>query len=202
MCKTKILKRNQLIILVISLMLITAGYLNFQGNQELQNYQNNVAELGDATLVSTLPIIEETNDVEQEKIIEETTQTIDVVSDIEEYFIKSKLERENMYSQLLATYQEIYNNTNATVEQKENAMQEIAKINKTKNAIMISENLIIAKGFENVIIFVNEESVSVIVDKEELLEEDIAQIQNIITREINVEVNQIHISTKWCEKYL
>jgi len=196
MCKTKILKRNQLIILVISLMLITAGYLNFQGNQELQNYQNNVAELGDATLVSTLPIIEETNDVEQEKIIEETTQTIDVVSDIEEYFIKSKLERENMYSQLLATYQEIYNNTNATVEQKENAMQEIAKINKTKNAIMISENLIIAKGFENVIIFVNEESVSVIVDKEELLEEDIAQIQNIITREINVEVNQIHISTK------
>ena len=103
----KILKRNQLIVLLISLMLITAGYLNFQGNQELQNYQNNVAELGDATLVSTLPIIEETNDVEQEKIIEETTQTIDVVSDIEEYFIKSKLERENMYSQLLATYQEI-----------------------------------------------------------------------------------------------
>ena len=197
MCKTKILKRNQLIILVISLMLITAGYLNFQGNEQTQDYQNSIAELGDATLVSTAPIIEETNETIQEEIIqEENTETVNVVSNIEEYFIQSKLERENMYSQLLATYQEIYNNTNSTVEQKENAMQEIAEINKTKNAIMISENLIIAKGFENVIIFVNEESVSVIVDKEELEEGDIAQIQNIITREIGVDINQIHISTK------
>ena len=30
----KILKRNQMIILVISLMLVTAGYLNFTSNNE------------------------------------------------------------------------------------------------------------------------------------------------------------------------
>lgn len=197
MCKMKLLKRNQLIVLVISLMLITAGYLNFQGNEEIQEYQNNIAELGDATLVSATPIEEERSEENQGEIVEEIiTETVNAIDEVDEYFIKSKLERENMYSQSLEIYQEIYNNVNSTTEQKESAMQEIGKINQTKNAIMIAENLIISKGIDNVIIFVNEGSVSVIVDKEELLQEDIAQIQNIITREINVEVNQIHISKK------
>ena len=54
----KILKRNQLIILVISLMLITAGYLNFTANKE--NIINTIADrsdtkIGDAEFVSTIP---------------------------------------------------------------------------------------------------------------------------------------------------
>ena len=37
---------------------------------------------------------------------------------------------------------------------------------------------------------------SVIIGKESLSQEEIAQIQNIIARELNAEVNDIHISTK------
>ena len=39
-------------------------------------------------------------------------------------------------------------------------------INKTKNALMISENLIKTKGFKDVIIFVNDKSINVIVKDE------------------------------------
>ena len=60
-----------------------------------------------------------------------------------------------MYSETLETYQEMYNNANATAEQKQEALKKINSINNTKNAIMIAENLIIAKGFENVVIFAN-----------------------------------------------
>ena len=55
----KVLKRNQLIILVVSLMLITAGYLNFTTNQE--NVATSTiadrsdAAIGDAEFVSTIP---------------------------------------------------------------------------------------------------------------------------------------------------
>ena len=68
--------------------------------------------------------------------------------------------------------------------------------NKTKNAIMISENLIKTKGFNDVIIFSNDDSISVVINKEELAKEDIAQIQSIIAREMNAKIDDIHIMNK------
>ena len=38
-----------------------------------------------------------------------------------------------MYSQMLESYQQIYNNPETNSEQKTSAISEIAKINKTKN---------------------------------------------------------------------
>ena len=61
---------------------------------------------------------------------------------------------------------------------------------------MICENLIQTKGFENSIIFVNGDSISVILKSEELTQEEVAQVQNIISREMNCEIENIHISTK------
>ena len=201
----KILKRNQLVILVISLMLVTAGYLNFTSNIEPKNEASQVvAELGDATLVSSNNIVYEENESsvsetnEEVNVLENDVEESEVIETVKEdtYFTTSKLERENIYSQTLETYQEIYNNVNSTSEQKALAMNEIANINKTRNAIMIAENLVLAKGFEDIVIFANTNSVSVIIKAENLGPEQIAQIQNIVSRELNVDAGAIHISTK------
>ena len=61
---------------------------------------------------------------------------------------------------------------------------------------MISENLIQNKGFENVLIFMNSDSANIIVEADELTTEQIAQIQNIVTRELNVKIENVHISQK------
>ena len=61
---------------------------------------------------------------------------------------------------------------------------------------MICENLIKTKGFENCIVFVNKESISVIVGVTEIKQEEVAQIQNIVARELKASVENIHISTK------
>ena len=61
---------------------------------------------------------------------------------------------------------------------------------------LICENLIKTKDIEDIIIFVNDNSISVVVRIDELKEEQIAQIQNIITREMNTEITNIHISNK------
>ena len=45
-------------------------------------------------------------------------------------------------------------------------------------------------------IFVNVDSISVIVGVEELKSDEIAQIQNIISREMKAKVENIHIMTK------
>ena len=101
-----------------------------------------------------------------------------------------------MYSQMLESYENILNSTNSLETQRQSATDEIKKINDTKNSIMICENLIQTKGFENSIIFVNGDSISVIIKSDELTQEEVAQIQNIISREMNAEIENIHISTK------
>ena len=135
-----------------------------------------------------------TTETNIEQLTEETLETSTFVDDT--YFTSSKLERENMYSQMLESYQQIYNNSETSSDQKTSALAEIANINKTKNAIMIAENLLLAKGFKNVVIFANDNSISVIVGEQELKEEQIAQIQNIVSRELNVDAGIIHISIK------
>lgn len=113
-----------------------------------------------------------------------------------DYFVNSKIDREKMYSQMLESYQKILDNQTVSGEQKAIAAQEIAKINNQKNSIMIAENLIKTKGLEDVVIFINLDSISVIVKADVLTKEQIAQIQNIITRELNTEIANVHISTK------
>ena len=114
----------------------------------------------------------------------------------DDYFDNSKLERDKMYSQMLETYQKLLESTSISQEQKAISEQEITKINQTKNAIMIAENLISTKGFADSVIFVNDTSISVVVKAETLKAEQIAQIQNIISRELKVEVSNIHISNR------
>lgn len=218
----KVLKKNQLAILVIALMLVTAGYLNYTaGNTSVSTGANVIGEaqyaaIGDATLVNSGELIEE-NDKQNiiNTIANANNQSIQDASSISEsanqnvenetlqtntqpddYFDNSKLERDKMYSQMLETYQKLLESTSISQEQKAISEQEITKINQTKNAIMIAENLISTKGFADSVIFVNDTSISVVVKAETLTTEQIAQIQNIISRELKVEVSNIHISNR------
>lgn len=213
----KILKRNQVIIYVIALMLVAAGYLNYtttQNNESLTTSMQmeasddmQIADIGDATLVSSNDIIEntqiETNSVNNSGSLNMNTsdnqsvkETSTEISDSDEYFTKSKLERDTMYSQMIETYEKILNTSNSLETQKQTATQEISKINEIKNKIMICENLIKTKGFENSVIFVNGDSISVIIGTSEIKQEEIAQVQNIISREMESKIENIHISTK------
>ena len=195
------LKKNQVIIFVIALMFIAAGYLSFTSNNntiptvKLANAEE-MAEIGDATLVNANAVIEDENTAET--IIENENSVIGTSVQItqDEYFSQSRLDRDTMYSQMIESYQKILENDNVTAEQKNIAQQEITKVNELKNSIMIAENLIKTKGFEDLIIFVNNKSVNIIVKSNELKTEQIAQIQNITSRELGVEIDNIHISNK------
>ena len=100
-----------------------------------------------------------------------------------------------MYAEMISNYQKIIDNTNASEAQKSIATQEITKINNTKNAIMICENLLSTKGFDNCVILVNDSSVNVVVKIDGGLNtESVAKIQNIVSRELGIDLGNIHIS--------
>lgn len=219
----KVLKRNQIIIFVIALMLMAAGYLNYTASNGFIPASSSsditsedikeMAGIGDATLVSgniveenTQESISDANTVTQEtqNIVEEVNTTQDNTNTVttnteaekDDYFASSKLGRSTMYSQMIESYQKILENATISEAQKTIASEEIKKINDTQNAIMIAENLIQTKGFEDCVILVNDKSINIIVKAEELKPEEIAQIQNIASRELKAEIEDIHISNK------
>ncbi len=238
-------KKNQVVIFVIALMLVTAGYLNFTNEQSSRENllptssladSEQMAAIGDATLVSANQAVENNqqitnntvkntntaenslnannvttlnsstntmkneNDQKTRNNISENKETSNQVNtnskQADSYFAESRLDRDNMYSQMLTNYQKILETNNIEAEEKTKAQSEIKKINNEKNAIMIAENLIKTKGFEDVVLFVNNGNVSAIIKTEKLDENQIAQIQNIITRELNVKVTKINVSSK------
>lgn len=195
----KVLKRNQIVILVTALMLVTAGYLNFKSiyNNDTINVSttaeltNSEESIGDVALVSNEPVEEPTLIPEEER---STDAKLVFSNEDDYYFENSRLERDKMYSQMLESYQKMYENDSQ--EQKAMAASEIAKINSTRNAIMICENLIKTKGIKDLVIFENNAQISVVIDSEELITEQVAQIQNIISREMGADIANIHISKK------
>ena len=235
----KLFKKNQIIIYVIALMLVTAGYLNYTTTNDMNSIMQTssreeeiteMANIGDAQLVSSNVSDEnnlsnnqntnnqitdnedstniedkESNTIKEENKNEEVKENNSNNASVttssnnnskDDYFTNSKLERNTMYSQMLETYEKVLNSNNSLETQKQSAPDEIKKINNLKNSIMICENLIQTKGFKDVVVFVNDDSVSVVVATTELTKENVAQIQNIIARELKVEVDNIHISNK------
>lgn len=216
------MKKNQVVIYAIALMLVAAGYLSFTAKTDTvetssSNIINEVSEednnIGDAKLVSsgmesnivntennTSSNIASSTNIENDLVNQTESASSQAILEKEklysEYFSKSKLERDTMYSQTIETYQKILDNNNAPETQKNIATEQITKVNEVKNSIMICENLIQTKGFKNSVIFVNGNSISVVVQAETLETEDIAQIQNIIAREMKANIDDIHISKK------
>lgn len=218
----KSLKRNQVIIFVIALMLVSAGYLSYTANNDANTIQTSselnatleYAGIGDAKLVNSNGVVDTNtvneNSMANEQLSNENSKNENVeitnnnennvvetnTKEIDEYFSSSKLTRDTMYSQMIETYEKILENQNIASDQKTIAQTEIKNINDSKNKIMICENLIKTKGISDSVIFINGESISVVVRAEKLEQDQIAQIQNIIAREMQAEINNIHISNK------
>lgn len=200
------LKKNDVVIYAIALMLVTAGYFNYTANVEnkaVETYSEEMSNINDITTNNTVnsnTIIENIaeNDKKEEDIGDaKLVDSNSVVNEPTDYYASTKLERDTNYANTLSTYTKIIEDSSVSETQKSIAMKEITKINDTKNAISICENLLSTKGFENYVVLVNNESINVVVKvKGGLTKQKVAQIQNIISREFNCKIENIHISEK------
>ena len=185
--------------------LVSANVVDGEQENEIQDIVNN-NDLNDSVIETNTEADIKNNDKNVSENITESSTTETSSNNIESvnkdkqlnnnYFTQSRLDRDTMYSQTLDTYQKIIENESISADQKAIAQKEISKINEQKNSIMIAENLIKVKGFEDLIIFINGQNVSVIVKSDKLEEKEIAQIQNIVTRELGVKIENINISNK------
>lgn len=186
----KVIKKNQILVVAVALMLVVAGYLNYQYDpKSVYDVElTGVIEdnLGDAVFVNTTPINSEMN---------EEIDSIETMSS-DEYFIQTKIDRTNSYGEQIEIYEKMLENPSISEEQKNVAQEQIRNINSERDAITISENLFKIKGFKNAIILVNDKSINVVIEEQELSSKQIAQIQNIVQHEFGAELENIHITVK------
>ena len=210
---------KQILLATLAIILICVGYYN--SNIEIKKNENidlakrdgNEINIGDVELVNGKPIenyisgdIVPNNELDTNSLQVESSNITDtnnaeennsVLENDFDYFEETRLERQNMYSEMLETYEKIIENQETPSDQKAISIQEISNITNIKNGIMIAENLIKNKGFEDVVILVNNDTASVIVKSYNLNQEQISKIQNIIQRELKIETKNINISNKF-----
>ena len=219
--KINVQKVKEVGLIVAAAVLIGIGYTNFSSNSNISKSldSNTLAtsttnSIGDVQLVSSSAAIVENTDenIAQEKTVNGSIvsndnneskpqnvladDTVQTSSSNNSYFSELKMDRDSMYSKSLETYQKIIDSEGISSEQKAIAIQEIEKINNLQNSIKIAEELIKLKDFEDVVIYSSNDKVSVIVRIAVLSDSQVAQIQNIVSKELGVEVANITISNK------
>ena len=191
-------RKNEIVIYAIALMLVTAGYFNYSANLERTQEtatENIIVEKENTTTVSKTEE-DKDEDIGDAKLVN-SDNVVKEEKNEEDYYTSTKLQRDTNYADMISTYTNILKDNSIVETQKAIAMKEIKKITDTKNAISVCENILSTKDLKNYVVLVNENSVNVIVKNDgELKKNKIAQIQNIVSRELNCKIEDIHITQK------
>ena len=196
MKKIAIIKKKEVLLGILAIFFMIVGFISYNpiANKEyskiadVTNYSE--TKLGEATLVSSNEVVENVADENQTS---ENTITENVQKD---YFLEARMNRDSIYSESIETYEKLLESSSVTNDQKAIAQNEISNITNEKKTIQSTESLIKIKGFEDVVIFKNSDSVSVVVKSDVLLPEQVAQFQNIVEREFKINGNNINITNK------
>lgn len=113
------------------------------------------------------------------------------------YFIEHRLSRDKLRATLIDRLNEIINNEKTNEEMRIKAQNEIISIGKIAELELSLEGLIKAKGFEDALVFLSENSARVVVSTDELTEQDVIKIFEIITSETDIEAENIKIMEKF-----
>lgn len=212
----KLLRKNQIIITALVVMVALAGYLSLTDEDDLAvGVLNNSAVTEEAAGDQ-----KETEKAEDEVVAENVSATPaaedETVADISDedvaakenageavlvnntvtgdYFEAAKLSREQTRAKNKETLLELVNSKTASEAQKEKAMNEIVAMTAVNEKETATENLLAAKGFNDVVVTIVDDSVDVIVNAEKLTEQQIAQIEDVVKRKTECASDKIVIS--------
>lgn len=164
-----VVKKKQLVIAALAVIIGTAGYLNAGRNTDTEAGQK---YLGEAQLVNS----SETENAEGT-----------------DFFSQARIDREAGRSRSIETFNAVLQNENADSSAKASAEQgvlELAQNTETETAV---ENLLRAKGFEDAVCYINNGMANVVVKTEVLDSAGAAQISEIVTQQSGIPQEKIKI---------
>ena len=179
--------KRQLILASLVVALGTAVYLNWQfsDNKTLQvtDMLDNSDELGEARYVNNANFSDK-SETKSKKNISDKTKT---------YFAQAQLNKQKSHDEAKEELKDLLSYENVNIENKEKINKRIDEI--SKNEILESniENLIKSKGFEQCIVFIENDECNVVVDPESINETSAIIIKDIVSSQTNIQGNKIKI---------
>lgn len=208
----RIVKKNQIIIAALAVMIAAAGYLNYSGKifQGKDQTEEANAELANQEL---LDISEEdqaaaSGDIESQDgdggtddgSVEGTPgEAVLTSGEASSVVAEAKVTREQVRSKNKETLLEIINNENLSDEQKQDAVDQMVHMTELAEKEAAAETLLASKGFRDSVVSLTDDSADVVVNASELSDANRAQIEDIITRKTGVAAQNIVITPVYSE---
>lgn len=204
------IKRNQVVVTALAVMIAAAGYLNFQESRSAQSNKTalQLTEEGDITALvdySALPDDLDAEDMALDPITAEVAETTGDGAAVyvsaeggaagAQYFAEAKLDREQSRAKQKDILTEMLNNENVSQEQKDKCSDTMLQLQERIEKETAAEAMIEAKGFQEAYVRIDDATVDVVVDKETLTDAEVAQIEDIVKRKTGCEADQIRINT-------
>ncbi|WP_024831204.1 SpoIIIAH-like family protein [Ruminiclostridium josui] len=186
------LKRKQIIVLSLVLMLLVAGYLQYNYNKSSQYSEDDSAQIGDAVYVDNQDASDKENIDTAAAGDEEKTATAS--KEANTFFAQAKMDRDVTRDKDIETMKSIYQDDMASKDAKSKAYEKMMKIVETSQKETNIETLIKEKGFNDVVaLFSDDGSVDVVVKAPAISKADWAKIADIVSRQGNVPFDKIVI---------
>ena len=204
-----VIKRNQVVVTALAVMIAAAGYLNFQESRSSEGNHTalQLTEEGDVTALvdySALPDDVDTSALELDPITAEVAETTGDGAAIyvsasgmtgSEYFAEAKLDLEQSRAKQKDILTEMLNNENISQEQKDKCSENMMQLQERIEKETAAEAMIESKGFKEAYVRIDDDTVDVVVDKDTLTDAEVAQIEDIVKRKTGMEPSKIRINT-------
>lgn len=207
-------KKNQLMISALAIMLAIAGYLQFAGRnleeeyleagEMLENPENDVFTeiesldtdgelyvedyLGEDITITDVALVEPVEGEIPGEAVFTSTSGVTILAE-------ARLLKEQVRAKNKETLLEIINSEGIGDEQKQEAVNSMVEMTDIAEKEAAAEILLEAKGFNDVVVSMNGDSVDVVVNAESLSDAQRAQIEDIVKRKSGVVAENIIIST-------
>ncbi len=219
----RIVKKNQIILTLLAVMIAVAGYLSYAGKfdfpggekqaqadaKEEETVAAGLLDISDEDILKenqagSLASGEEATDVYVPAEGEESGEPAgaDMPGEavltsgmtVESYVSQAQLNREQLRSKNKETLLGIINNEGLGDEQKQEAVNQMIALTDVAEKENAAETLLGAKGFTDSVVCINGTTVDVVVGKTELTDAERAQIEDIVKRKTDAPAESVVIT--------
>ena len=184
----RVMKKNQMIITALAIMIAVAGYLNYSGTQLEEAVSRQATQEEQVLMENGYERTEEgeVTDTPGEAVLTSVSGS--------EISASAKLTREQLRAQNKETLMEVINNDTIAQEQKQSAIDSITSLTDIAEREAAAELLLDAKGFEDSVVSITDNSADVVINMAEISDSQRAQIEDIVKRKAEIPGENIVIT--------
>ena len=191
-----IIGKRQIVLATLVLGLGIAIYLNweFSNTEEPHKLVSSVHKLVSSVDLGSRHIVAEIVKRDYNQFKEEETENVAAISTkSNEYFAQARLNRQKSRDESIEALKKMLDESGSDKQSRDKLIEEASALSKTIESEGKIENIIKAKGFSEVMVYLQGEKVTVIIKTKGLKNSQVAQIKDVVITETDIDPEKISI---------